>query len=94
MEMSGLKTLSTSIASAEAMKAKLSSRWVKMKRLPSRKSRPRWCSFFGEGGRMMASVPIMAAEKAKEPASAQKQTRSVKASTRRPAMAGETMRTT
>ncbi len=73
----------------------MSSRWVKMKRLPAPKSRrsARWEPSRSAIGRRMVSEAIIAAEKTKLAASSQKQAFSESHATSVPAMAGESTRT-
>ncbi len=93
--MSGLNELSMNMAAALARKAKERPRWVKMKRLPSTRSRPNPRSERSrrEGARETVSRAIIAAEKRKLPASIQKQAFSLSQATSAPASAGERMRT-
>src|SRR5260370_36837960 len=88
--MRGLNELSTNIATQEEKKAKVSSRWGKMKRLPAPKSRrsARWEPSRSAIGRRMVSEAIIAAEKTKLAASSQKQAFSERHTTRGPAVAG------
>src|SRR5215467_7068151 len=96
MEMSGLKELSTNMATAMAMKTKASPACVKMNRLPARKS---WVSertvfsVCALAGRTTVRVAIMIAEKMKLAESRTKQAFSEAHTIKSPASVGENKRT-